>query len=171
MKLQALFTWMLRTSLAIAVGAMLFIPRPLLAQVDTGSILGTVTDASGAVIGGATVTLTNEGTNCQAVDHGGNRRFLQVHAGQNRHLHADRDLRRVPDHDPAQHRGERRFERGGQFHSEAWPGDGDGRSNDHHSGARIPERCRRPGGRLAQRQQSSPERPEFHVPGPARPPA
>ena len=33
------------------------------AQVDTGTILGTITDSSGARIGGATVTLTNEGTN------------------------------------------------------------------------------------------------------------
>ena len=35
----------------------------LQAQVDTGSIVGTVTDSSGAVLGNATVTLTNEGTN------------------------------------------------------------------------------------------------------------
>ncbi|MBS1839840.1 MAG: TonB-dependent receptor [Acidobacteria bacterium] len=33
------------------------------AQVDTGTILGTVSDSSGARINGATVTLTNEGTN------------------------------------------------------------------------------------------------------------
>ncbi len=33
-----------------------------LGQVDTGTILGTVTDQTGAVIPGATVTLTNEGT-------------------------------------------------------------------------------------------------------------
>ncbi len=33
------------------------------AQVDTGSILGTVSDTSGGRINGATVTLTNEGTN------------------------------------------------------------------------------------------------------------
>ena len=33
------------------------------AQVDTGTILGTVTDTSGAEVHGATVTLTNEGTN------------------------------------------------------------------------------------------------------------
>ena len=45
MKLQAFFTRLMRTSLAIAVGAMLFSPRaPLPAQVDTGSISGTVTD-------------------------------------------------------------------------------------------------------------------------------
>jgi len=36
---------------------------PLRAQVDAGSILGTVTDASGGTVHGATVTLTNEGTN------------------------------------------------------------------------------------------------------------
>src|SRR5690348_8085672 len=33
------------------------------AQVDTGTIVGTVTDQSGAVISGAKVTLTNLGTN------------------------------------------------------------------------------------------------------------
>src|SRR5260370_31526617 len=42
---------------------LLWSPAPLLAQVDTGTILGTVTDASGASASGATVTLTNEGTN------------------------------------------------------------------------------------------------------------
>jgi Carboxypeptidase regulatory-like domain len=84
MKLQALFTRMLRTSLAIAVGAMLFIPRPLLAQVDTGSILGTITDPSGAVIGGATVTLTNEGTSATlstTVESDGSYKFTPVRIG------------------------------------------------------------------------------------------
>jgi len=36
---------------------------PLRAQVDAGSILGTVSDASGGSVHGGTVTLTNEGTN------------------------------------------------------------------------------------------------------------
>ena len=36
--------------------------RAAIAQVDTGALLGTVKDASGAVIPNARVTLTNEGT-------------------------------------------------------------------------------------------------------------
>jgi len=36
---------------------------PLRAQVDAGAILGTVSDASGGSVHGATVTMTNEGTN------------------------------------------------------------------------------------------------------------
>ena len=55
---------MLRGSLAVSTLLLvlfLSVP-PLQAQVDTGSILGTVTDASGAAISGAKVTLTNQGT-------------------------------------------------------------------------------------------------------------
>jgi hypothetical protein len=40
----------------------LLLPSRVLSQVDMGSISGTVKDASGGVIPGATVTLTNEGT-------------------------------------------------------------------------------------------------------------
>jgi hypothetical protein len=47
----------------IAVVLIFLTAAPLRAQVDTGAILGTVTDQSGAVISGATVTLKNEGTN------------------------------------------------------------------------------------------------------------
>jgi hypothetical protein len=55
---------MLRASLAVSAFLLvLFLSAPpLKAQVDTGSILGTITDASGAAISGAKVTLTNEGT-------------------------------------------------------------------------------------------------------------
>jgi hypothetical protein len=55
-----------RTSLVMAAAlvlTLLLTVAPLRAQVDTGAILGTVTDASGAAVRGANVTLTNEGTN------------------------------------------------------------------------------------------------------------
>jgi hypothetical protein len=55
------FAWILRTILAVAVLTTLS-ARYLQAQVDTGSITGTATDASGAVVSGAKVSLTNEGT-------------------------------------------------------------------------------------------------------------
>jgi len=55
------FAWILRTMLAIAVLTTLSV-RPLQAQVDTGSVTGTITDSSGAVVSGAKVTLINEGT-------------------------------------------------------------------------------------------------------------
>ncbi len=55
------FAWVLRSLLAIAI--LTFANGRLLhAQVDTGSILGTVTDQSGAVISGVKVTLTNQET-------------------------------------------------------------------------------------------------------------
>ena len=53
--------WVLRSLLAIAVFTTAGV-RLLHAQVDTGSITGTVTDSSGAVVSSAKVTLTNEGT-------------------------------------------------------------------------------------------------------------
>lgn len=60
--LSALFSrvsiWMLASLVVLLCSA-----APIRAQVDAGTILGTISDASGATIHGATVTLTNEGTN------------------------------------------------------------------------------------------------------------
>jgi hypothetical protein len=57
---------------------------PSFAQVDTGSILGTVSDSSGARISGATVTLTNEGTNAAlstTTESDGSYKFTPVRIG------------------------------------------------------------------------------------------
>jgi hypothetical protein len=53
---------MLRSFLAFAVFVVVLGVSSLEAQVDTGSITGSVTDTSGAVVGGAKVELVNEGT-------------------------------------------------------------------------------------------------------------
>ena len=55
-KLGRGLTW----SLVLLLGMM--VSRPLMGQVSSGAISGTVKDASGAVIAGATVTATNRGT-------------------------------------------------------------------------------------------------------------
>jgi hypothetical protein len=49
--------------LAVCLLATLLIGININAQVSTGTILGTITDSSGAVVAGAKVTVTNEGTN------------------------------------------------------------------------------------------------------------
>ena len=48
--------------LLIAAAVALSTPSAVLAQAVSGTILGTVTDATGAVIGNAKVTVINEGT-------------------------------------------------------------------------------------------------------------
>jgi len=87
MRATAVSTLIRRTSLALAAGVIvLFLAvLPMRAQVDTGSILGTVTDASGAEVRGATVTLTNEGTNATlstTTGSSGEYKFSPVSIGQ-----------------------------------------------------------------------------------------
>ncbi|MGC1619760.1 MAG: TonB-dependent receptor [Candidatus Acidiferrum sp.] len=71
----------------VVIGALALIAlsaRPLCAQVDTGTILGAVTDTSGAPIHGATVTLTNEGTNAAlstTTEADGSYKFTPVRVG------------------------------------------------------------------------------------------
>ena len=55
-------TWMKLNTIAFAVISLLLVASPVSAQVATGSILGNVTDASGATVPGATVTATNVDT-------------------------------------------------------------------------------------------------------------
>ena len=64
MNRKAISTGILRASLSVGAFLLLLFlsAQPLEAQVDTGTILGTTSDASGAPINGAKVTLTNEGT-------------------------------------------------------------------------------------------------------------
>src|SRR5215469_2773534 len=58
-------TWIRRTSLMMLGGIVLLSWCPVDAQVDTGTIQGTVTDSSGAMIRGAEVTLMNQNTNAK----------------------------------------------------------------------------------------------------------
>ena len=58
-------TFFIRRVGSVVIGvALLFglLPRSVAAQAVSGTIIGTVTDASGGVVAGAKVTLTNEGT-------------------------------------------------------------------------------------------------------------
>jgi hypothetical protein len=65
MKGMAVSSLIRRTWLAMTAAFVLTLlcVASLRSQVDAGAILGTVTDASGSAVHGATVTLTNEGTN------------------------------------------------------------------------------------------------------------
>jgi hypothetical protein len=83
---MAVSTLIRRAALVMAVSAVvLFLAvSPLRAQIDTGAVLGGVTDASGAEIRGATVTLTNEGTNATltgVTGAGGEYKFSPVNIG------------------------------------------------------------------------------------------
>ena len=64
--------------------ACLLVPRIALAQFDAATVLGTVIDATGAVVPGATVTLTNPATGITATavsDGDGQYQFLNVRIG------------------------------------------------------------------------------------------
>ena len=50
------------TTIAVALVCLLFVPAATHAQVATGTLLGNVTDSTGAAVPGATVTATNTGT-------------------------------------------------------------------------------------------------------------
>ena len=52
----------LKSQMAIAAGAYLLLCSLLMGQVNTATILGSVTDASGAAIPGATIKVLNVGT-------------------------------------------------------------------------------------------------------------
>src|SRR6266576_767660 len=69
---------------AIAAAVVLLSASLLQAQVDTGSITGVITDASGAVVSGASVKLINEGTNAElttTAGSGGDYKFSPVRIG------------------------------------------------------------------------------------------
>jgi len=74
--------WAQRAGAVILFLSLAFMP--LHAQVDTGSITGTVTDISGAAIADATVTLTNMGTNAElttTTEGDGSYKFSPVRIG------------------------------------------------------------------------------------------
>ena len=86
MNRNAFIKWIGRASMAMMAGLalLLFCARPLCAQVDTGAILGIVTDTSGAAVRGATVTLTNEGTDASlssTTEADGSYKFSPVRIG------------------------------------------------------------------------------------------
>ena len=84
--LSALFgrvsVWML-----VSLVVLLSCAAPIRAQVDAGSISGTVTDASGGTINGVSVTLTNQGTNASlttTTSSDGSYKFSPVRIGSYR---------------------------------------------------------------------------------------
>ena len=113
---------MLLASLAMTVCVLLFSAQPLHAQVDTGSIAGTVTDSSSAVVGGAKVTLTNEGTSAAlstTADAGGFYTFTPVRIGTYTHG----VLPGISDHNAKEYRGQCGIGPGAEFYAETWAGE------------------------------------------------
>ena len=94
---------------------------------------GLVTDPSGAVIGGATVTLTNEGTSATlstTVESDGSYKFTPVRIGSYKLTATSQGFQTT---DTEEHRGQRGIVCRGQFCAEARRGNGDGGSDHQHS--------------------------------------
>lgn len=68
-KVSGAFRAFSRLKLVLAISASLLIPAGMAAQNYYGTIVGNVSDASGAAIAGATVTVTNIATNAEVVTH------------------------------------------------------------------------------------------------------
>ncbi len=66
--------------LSCTLVAMLFVVKPVLAQGERATVLGTVTDGSGAVVPAATVTVTNAGTHERRTATTDNRGDFEVNA-------------------------------------------------------------------------------------------
>jgi protocatechuate 3,4-dioxygenase beta subunit len=56
----------MKTMLAVAALLMLALSNVVLAQVDRATLTGTIKDAGGAIVAGATVSITNVATNVAA---------------------------------------------------------------------------------------------------------
>lgn len=79
---QSLSTYVRCTVFALVAAVLL--PSPSYAQFDTATVLGTIRDSSGAVVPGATLTLTNVSTGITAsttADSEGNYQFQNVRVG------------------------------------------------------------------------------------------
>ena len=77
---------MRRMLLTLVVAALLFSPLPALAQIgQTGTLTGTVTDSTGAVLPGATITVTSDaligGSRTAVSDANGTYRFPALPPG------------------------------------------------------------------------------------------
>src|SRR4029077_12669734 len=86
-----------RTSL-LTLAVVLLSSLRLQAQVDTGMVLGTVADVSGAAIPGAEVTLRNEDTNATVTTRAasdGSYRFTPVRIGHYRLLASFQGFRTI----------------------------------------------------------------------------
>ncbi len=71
--------------LVLLLGGLAISSRMLLAQSTFGSVIGTISDASGAVVKGASVTLVNQGTGVErhvVTDNAGEYSFFNLNAGK-----------------------------------------------------------------------------------------